>query len=95
MITRILLGGLKFDSRKHRKQVMLILNGNDAVTNRGHQIGWYFMRWKQVHAGSEFFTPSKTTPIKGHFKGQVVGGFNPFEKYARQIGSSAQESGWK
>ena len=74
---------------------MLILTGNDAVTNRGHQIGWYFMGWNQVHAGSEFFTPSKMTPIKGHFKGQVVGGFNPFEKYARQIGSSAHESGWK
>ncbi len=26
---------------------------------------------------------------------QLVGGFNPIEKYARQIGSSPQGSGWK
>ena len=25
----------------------------------------------------------------------LVGGFNPFEKYAREIGSSPQGSGWK
>ena len=27
-------------------------------------------------------------------RGSLVGGFNPFEKYARQIGSSPQGSGW-
>ena len=30
---------------------------------------------------------------RSNFK--LVGGFNPFEKYARQIGSFPQGSGWK
>ena len=29
------------------------------------------------------------------FGEQLVGGFDPSEKYARQIGSSSQGSGWK
>ena len=27
-------------------------------------------------------------------KNQLIGGFNPFEKYAREIASSPQELGW-
>ena len=34
-------------------------------------------------------------PVKDHPFHEKVVGFNPSEKYARQIGSSLQGSGWK
>ena len=47
------------------------------------------------------FQPTKNTFHGGHvclnrcFFCYIVGGFNPFEKYAGQIGSFPQGSGWK
>ena len=42
-----------------------------------------------------FFKPYSAISIHAKKSSKLVGGFNPFEKYARQIGSFPQFSGWK
>ena len=42
-----------------------------------------------------FFKPYSAISIHAKKSWKLVGGFNPFEKFARQIGSFPQFSGWK
>ena len=49
---------------------------------------WPFQRLSDLELGDQKVSEKTKRP-------KLVGGFNPFEKYARQIASFPQFSGWK
>ena len=51
-------------------------------------VKWPFQRWSDLQLGDKKVSEKTKRP-------KLVGGFNQFENYARQIASFPQFSGWK
>ncbi len=65
------------------------LNSSESPTNSTGEQTAFTLQKKNITEGGLFFLVTVKT------KPPLVGGFNPFEKYDRQIGSFPQSSGWK
>ena len=82
------------DPKNHRGRAPDICSRTNSYTAAKN---CRFATWLQVRSlGLQVeISPKKSTKKDSGQNSCLVGGFNPFEKYARQIELFPQESGWK
>jgi len=81
---------LFFSRKKHHFKLGF---GNLFISKTSYIILGTFSCAPSLFQTARKVTPRLTTPLTSLIQQQLVGGFNPSEKFARQIGSFPQVSG--